>query len=1782
MQETSVELDLAIKAPSQRVVAKVEAQLTSTANISNADIWSSSDLYSQKTLSAGAELYWRMNDQADYASTIIEDDPVAYFRMDGWIAYEDKPGYALVDETKSFMLSFEIDAELAAVGAYRPDFRDDAPVLDNVSMWWGGLGFSQQVLEMYSLVAKPSDRDDYGFYHRSGLIPDINAMFAPVVDRPFAIELWVKPENALLGAVQSLVSRTYNPFRRHDDDPIRQSFDLRLHGSTSENSAPTNQVEIIIWDKQNAEFIHLGSDLTVLAHTVQADKWSQIVLSWDGHEQLNVYVNSALVLSKTITSVTVDNLFAEAQVVAIGGRIGGVSIPNAATQVVRRSIQDTFLGGLDEISFYTHPLSQYHVTKHWQRAQRLITNDYSGHGMSGVNTGYALLGTPPLGAGPLDNFDKAYCGGTRFLGGGTVLYAGANTLTLNSKLNPSSAFTIEAWVQLPSHQSGRRTVVSKSLGVANNLNSYRIEVVGDGAVSHVECSVFMGGVQKTAGSAWLSPINPWKWHYIVLQVRNETLSLFLNGIEVAYNNSIGDINVVDGPFTVGYLPSTPENVNYLNAAVSEVAFYNKALFDNKSILARYTSAIAPGTGFAAIDRFTPEQAISSIEDQTFLWSVVDNRDDSGSVLTAGSARHVTETNTYSIDPSVISTIKYGCWFKMVSDGNGRLPMPEIYSVRFDAILAEQIKVMTAEFDAGFDKYSLYYMTNDSVWVTVGSNMSMGDTYYRVHDIAYGEPILIKGICIIIHTMRIGCTVAKLQSLTPLWTVDMSDDVTQMDIKKVRESYDTTVPLGATAANTCSLILDNTSGDYNPHNTDSPYYGYIEPKVKVHTDIGYFIDQSYEAVQTFGTQNFGYGTLGGDGAGILQDNYEYISQGDYIIDSWSVDSSSMVTTAQSRDDASLMQNENNHFGYLVEKATAGRAIGDMAKIAGVANNKLRIQDTYKNTINTPSLSAHWPMSDFGDSVQVFDVDGSDLSPNHRTELYTPNLYGAGGVDNVFTLETWVMFKDFANKSAFWLYEDPSFGLTMAHVVEQTTGALTIDGQPTGVVFDTNTWYHIATVYNYGSNTCTLYINGAETFNGGAWGFSDGGGRFSLVGNNAVLQSSALSGAITDFRFWNKALTWSDIANNLSVAPMGHEDGLFISLNMNTVSKSKIYNGSSGSNNFIIQGTQHKVTSGRAKSLVEESQDCNGTYVGCTFGAPGPSTNALETSVYFNGTSDYAFVTPQPLKLTSLYGGSACAVEVWIKPEDFNETRFFFTYGRRADAELQVLDMAPFSIGMGVDEDGCPFLRNFSGAGTGGTDFVSEVPIPMNEWSHLVFNIRLNDAMERTKDIDLYQNSVKTISGEDVGITSSNMNDHIVLGYNGIDGFWRGWMTRLSIMRNTLSDAEVFDRNLAMLAQGQKVYKTLWAGDTTLWEAALQIAAADLGMFHFDESSNFIYEPTKRYYDPYYAQHSEAQYELSDTTNIVSASVNNEVQINKISIDVNKLSTAGGATQQLWAAEAGSSLAMTTALSDLYIHDHGGNAYVRYNTVVNTAGVREPAMLPGGLIKIGNEIIRYDSSDEFRLLGLTRGMFNTVVEDHFINDLLTEVREYDMTWSTTPAFNIKYPFITAELFDNKTESFGWRYDSIRGHIVIAMKHPIVPSDVYQTLEGPNPVTGLNNYFHVAGSSVTAGAQAEKVEVVSDNYLDSLRRYGVMALSYSNPYITDVAYAREIIKFLLTHFKNPVPIVKVEVMGIPQLQLSDRIVITDFAALDLSDKEYWVMEININYNGGINQSMSLREVS
>jgi hypothetical protein len=194
---------------------------------------------------------------------------------------------------------------------------------------------------------------------------------------------------------------------------------------------------------------------------------------------------------------------------------------------------------------------------------------------------------------------------------------------------------------------------------------------------------------------------------------------------------------------------------------------------------------------------------------------------------------------------------------------------------------------------------------------------------------------------------------------------------------------------------------------------------------------------------------------------------------------------------------------------------------------------------------------------------------------------------------------------------------------------------------------------------------------------------------------------------------------------------------------------------------------------------------------------------------------------------------------------------------------------------------------------------------------------------------------------------------------------------------------------------------------------------------------------------------------------------------------------------------------------------------------------------------------------------------------------EVRYYDIDYDSAPAIRVKRPFITAEIYDNTVTIESWEADAFSARVLLSANNN-VPVGGTVVLEGSDPVTELENYFSIAGIPLVEETENDTVEEVSVDLDNMIRKHHVQELTIENKFIQDKEYAQVIADWLIAHFADPVPVMNLSTTGVPMIQLGDRIEVNGFDQLDINGVEFWVLQTSISYDGGVNQSFTLRKVS
>jgi len=401
---------------------------------------------------------------------------------------------------------------------------------------------------------------------------------------------------------------------------------------------------------------------------------------------------------------------------------------------------------------------------------------------------------------------------------------------------------------------------------------------------------------------------------------------------------------------------------------------------------------------------------------------------------------------------------------------------------------------------------------------------------------------------------------------------------------------------------------------------------------------------------------------------------------------------------------------------------------------------------------------------------------------------------------------------------------------------------------------------------------------------------------------------------------------------------------------------------------------------------------------------------------------------------------------------------------------------------------------------------------------------------------------------------------------------GDMSHFALYDFALTDAQSQRLYESAYAANVPKFNYLYGNEENIWEMMLQWATADLGVFYFDEEENFIYDYRNTLNDSALNNHAVSQYSITEDEDIVSASYDVSLQVNKVIVRSNPITTINSGVQGIWRAETGTSLAITESDALLGVSD----------TEVVVESTEKPfAWYDTGYIKMGNEIMSYSGKTAYKFTGLERDIYGDGAGDsHPSGTLVREVRVFNIEFSQSPAIGIKRPFITAQIFDKLVDVDVWNVTAFGAEVVVSANEDNTKGTLV-ILEGTNPDTQEDNFFSIAGipliEEVGETEAIDKVESLADN----IRKYGNKELLIDNKFIQSESYAQTLASWIISNYGLPVEIVSVDTMGIPQLQLGDKITMTALDQLDIASKDFWIVRKTTAFDGGVRNSMVLRAV-
>lgn len=574
---------------------------------------------------------------------------------------------------------------------------------------------------------------------------------------------------------------------------------------------------------------------------------------------------------------------------------------------------------------------------------------------------------------------------------------------------------------------------------------------------------------------------------------------------------------------------------------------------------------------------------------------------------------------------------------------------------------------------------------------------------------------------------------------------------------------------------------------------------------------------------------------------------------------------------------------------------------------------------------------------------------------------------------------------------------------------------------------------------------------------------------------------------------------------------------------------------------------------------------------------PSMVASEASEYFApkfyGTTNTRFEFADRASLNSSNAWSiTCVVKIETLPDVGDRYQIVSKWDNSTGSAV--------NYSLGILDDGRVRASLTYASGGGVVDF--DTPVGEVEINNIYHISARFDGPNQRLYINVNGNKYEFITAENQCAT--NTAPFAIGGFNfnwvTYKHEFEGLLAHISFYDRCISDQEVFDQYYATFKGYKYIFNFMHSIDETVWSAMTLWSMADLGSFYFDEYENYIYEYRNAFYEPILTQHSQSQISIADGTYIVSGSYVVEVQATKITVNIYPQSYINSGLQSIWSANGDKVLGITNLGASLGSATTN-SVLVGDLRVTLSDGTKVVAWPSEGYIKIDDEIIKYTGRTANTFTGLERGQFGTTPASHTSGAEVREARYFFVEYSNAPAISVREPFFTANEFEGYVDVDYFLASPYSAEFVVSVAQGTqAQAGDFIILSGTNPETDDVNLTSLVGVPLIEESGEEQVleEVRTAN---NRRKGSKKEIVIDNKFIQSEEMGKMIADFLLLHFAQPVPILDVEIMGLPHLQLGDRITISYFDQLDIVNKDYWILSSNISYDGGIKQSLQLRQV-
>ena len=1231
--------------------------------------------------------------------------------------------------------------------------------------------------------------------------------------------------------------------------------------------------------------------------------------------------------------------------------------------------------------------------------------------------------------------------------------------------------------------------------------------------------------------------------------------------------------------------------------------------------------------------FSPQQAVNGIERQSFTWGVAGAKDKYGQTIKADGTWHC-------MPSSIDRGYEFGWTSGSLSNSNTHATYTTEYGfatdpyveIEFTQRKVNKIRIITSEFNGQIGHYTVvaYNQTYSAVLNEVG--YIQPGSYYQDHIISPAVASQdIYRIRVTVHTTKNKQDYARIQEICPIYEYDLTPYVIDFTVDRVRDLHETSLPIAGSGSSTVSINFDNTEKNFNLFNSSSTFGKYMKKDLKVHVSLGWRIEktenilsnatlkanmtnssntitvddtevfpsggannsyvvyidkdtQSEEIIlidQKIDDKNLqvlsrGYaGTTAKahtSGATVTFDPYEYVKFGTFYVDEWSGASSSMTVTSTAADWTKFMNEKTIESGFFMQDVTVGKAVENLLMETNFPKADYKYLQRYEEGAKTNGAIMHFPFNE-----PTIDRSGNNIVPSTglRARFWAMPDNAIENVKDILAdaidkqlspLDMAEGLKPFSSPSFVSLSKDISTAGYAVDIVnyEFTSGGVTYPDYYNGVIDG----YYIP--LESGQQEIIIYIKFGgvrvyldDTLIIDEWfNHPTNGGVTTRIGSSDYLGYDLDLDAGVPYKirieFFHSYGSSGDQMFSIELAKSvaGYPDETIADTECATIVPLDVIGARNASYASGAKNRNHQRNYGVYISSPVLNSDT------------GLVSDPTNKSVYLQSNSYIRIPNHSSWQLSNT-SSTNYTNEFTIEAYVLFNNGTFNTTGEYISCWSNASPTSGFEFYANSSSNGFKVVTS-----SNTVTLSSNVSLSTSNFTHIVVTNKSGAIKYYVngdlKDTDTANSIVSWSSDLTIGGRGASFTDGT--GEVAPSVFRSFKMDEFVIYNRALSDEQVKNRYIETQIQPITVFPYLYGNNETVKSIADAITLADFGRLYIDEQDYARYEHFYRFFEPSIDQHSVVQANISSDSNLVSADYAVQLQTNKVTVKVAGLASSISGTQPLWRANDPTILTVVELSSNL--SNSASSMYV--------SSTDDPAFPSSGYLKIDNEIIKYNDKTSNQFLSLERGQFATTAASHNANTKVREVRFYDVQFDKAPAYNIKSPFITGILFEdpNTIEIHKAEFGAYGGELIIVASNN-VESGQYVFAEGTDPLTNKVAFTSIAGVPVVTTEQNSQVKEQKAALDDNIRKYGLKDLVIESQYITDAVHAQKLADFIIAKMSEPVPVLNVQTLAMPKLQLGDRIRISQMNSFDIINADYWVVSHNLSYGDSLSHSLVLRKV-